>query len=229
MLLHLCDILGFNICVHANMGFWPFLCFLLPAGVSKSKGWFTLSFSVNAAMLLVISLFKLLRFLKKGCNPNWSDMTQVLSLRQSLPLSVNGLSKVRQTRIKRSHLQIVLFTPSYRPQRSCGKVMFSHASVSHSVHRGGVADTSPLGRQPQEDTPLPSRRLLQRMVRILLECILVGTSCSVQMHFLCKFTEVSNYIWWNFYFICWIILRCHWKQGMFLTTRVHFILSCMYR
>ena len=26
----------------------------------------------------------------------------------------------------------------YRPQRSCGKVIFSQASVSHSVHSGGV-------------------------------------------------------------------------------------------
>ena len=26
----------------------------------------------------------------------------------------------------------------YRPQRSCGKIIFSQASVSHSVHRGGV-------------------------------------------------------------------------------------------
>ena len=36
----------------------------------------------------------------------------------------------------------------YRPQRSCGKVMFLHLSVSHSVHRG---DTP-----PPADTPLPS-------------------------------------------------------------------------
>ena len=31
----------------------------------------------------------------------------------------------------------------------------------------------PLGRHPPADTPLPRRRLLQRTVRILLECILV--------------------------------------------------------
>ena len=32
----------------------------------------------------------------------------------------------------------------YRPQRSYGKVIFSQASVSHSVHRGGcLADTLP--------------------------------------------------------------------------------------
>ena len=39
------------------------------------------------------------------------------------------------------------FSPHYyRAQRSSGKVMFSQASVSHSVHRGQ-------GRHPREDTP----------------------------------------------------------------------------
>ena len=35
---------------------------------------------------------------------------------------------------------LVKLSPSniYRPQRSCGKVMFLHLSVSHSVHRGSV-------------------------------------------------------------------------------------------
>ena len=73
---------------------------------------------------------------------------------------------------------------NYRPQCSCGKVMFLHLSVSHSVHgaRGCLAD-NPLGRHPQADTPTPtqcmlgctppSRRPLQRTVRILLECFLV--------------------------------------------------------
>ena len=49
------------------------------------------------------------------------------------------------------------FSPHYyRPQRSSGKVMFSQASVSHSVHRGqgGVCQTPP-GQTPlpQADTP----------------------------------------------------------------------------
>ena len=34
------------------------------------------------------------------------------------------------------------FCVFYRPQLSCGKVMFLHLSVSHSVHRGGVWQTS---------------------------------------------------------------------------------------
>ena len=53
----------------------------------------------------------------------------------------------------------------YRPQRSCGKVIFSQASVSHSVHRGVYpsmhwGQTPPLGRHPPgqttpwADTPL---------------------------------------------------------------------------
>ena len=59
-----------------------------------------------------------------------------------------------------------------------------YTSVCHSVHGGGVCQTPPL----QADTSPPSRRLLQRTVRILLECILVLTvsvslsvSCSVTM------------------------------------------------
>ena len=48
---------------------------------------------------------------------------------------------------------------------SCGKVMFY---ACHSVH--GEEVYTPLGRHPP-----PPRRPLQRMVRILLECILVHT------------------------------------------------------
>ena len=74
-----------------------------------------------------------------------------------------------------------------RSDRPIITVIFSQASVSHSVHRrmGCLADTP-----PPADKPLPSacwdtppcplhagihtpRRPLQRTVRILLECILV--------------------------------------------------------
>ena len=85
----------------------------------------------------------------------------------------------------------------YRPQRSCGKVMFLHLSVSHSVHRVCVGQPpsgrhipactgadGPLGRHIPACTgadisqyalwqTLPPRRPLQRTVRILMECILV--------------------------------------------------------
>ena len=66
----------------------------------------------------------------------------------------------------------------YGPQRNCGKVIFSQASVNHSVHRRGcVYPSMPLCA----DTPLPSacwntplpRWPLLRMVCIILECILV--------------------------------------------------------
>ena len=70
----------------------------------------------------------------------------------------------------------------YRLQRSCGKVKFLHLSVilstSECIPACTWADT-PLGRHlpradtPPGQTPPPSRRLLQRTVRILLECILV--------------------------------------------------------
>ena len=39
---------------------------------------------------------------------------------------------------------------NYRPQRSCGKVMFLHLSVSLSVHRG-VSGRPPPGRPPPPD------------------------------------------------------------------------------
>ena len=64
----------------------------------------------------------------------------------------------------------------YRPQSSCGKVMFLHLSVILSGEGWGS------GRHPPEQTlpwtdPLgtlpPPRRPLQRTVRIQLECILV--------------------------------------------------------
>ena len=70
---------------------------------------------------------------------------------------------------------ILLFTVR---KRSCGKVMFLHLSVSYSVHGGRCLPQCMLGYPPWAGTPSlgrhpPCRRLLQRTVRILLECILV--------------------------------------------------------
>ena len=49
---------------------------------------------------------------------------------------------------------INFFTSScYRPQRSCGKAMFLHLSVSHSVHRGGVSASVHAGIHPLAGTP----------------------------------------------------------------------------
>ena len=54
----------------------------------------------------------------------------------------------------------------YRPQRSCGKVMFLHLFLSHSIHSGGasvrhlpgqtIPQADPPGQTPQTDNP-PSR------------------------------------------------------------------------
>ena len=75
----------------------------------------------------------------------------------------------------------------YRPQRSCGKAMFLHRSVCHSVHREVFGSHHPLDKHPpgrhlpgsqpllRQTTPPPPRRPLQRTVRILLECILIIT------------------------------------------------------
>ena len=71
----------------------------------------------------------------------------------------------------------------YRPQRSCGKVIFY--TCLWFCSRGDVWQTSHLGRHPLEQTPprgrhnlwatpLPGHGALQRTVRILLECILVS-------------------------------------------------------
>ena len=71
-------------------------------------------------------------------------------------------------------------------KRSCGKVMFSQACVKNCVHWGRHMVYTPLQQTPHpgqtpppEQTPPwvdppPSRQLLQRTVRILLECILVS-------------------------------------------------------
>ena len=75
-------------------------------------------------------------------------------------------------------------------KRSCGKVIFLHLSVSHSVHGGCLpqcmlgctlpgrhhpwAETHPSGHTPPLHRPPTSRRPLQRTVRILLERFLVA-------------------------------------------------------
>ena len=61
---------------------------------------------------------------------------------------------------------------NYRPQRSWGKVIFSVACVKNSVHREGVPGQvpPPAGTPPLAGTP---PMVNERVVRILLECILV--------------------------------------------------------
>ena len=45
----------------------------------------------------------------------------------------------------------------YRPQRSCGKVIFSQASVSHSVHGGGGVSASVQIHTPRQVHHLPGQ------------------------------------------------------------------------
>ena len=48
---------------------------------------------------------------------------------------------------------IVTLQHYYRPLRSCGKVMFSHLSVSHSVHKGMSAPVHVGIHPPGQTTP----------------------------------------------------------------------------
>ena len=78
----------------------------------------------------------------------------------------------------------------YRPQRSCGKVMFLHLSVSHSIHGGGVCHTSPRAywadTPPDRHTPLRSAcwdTVNKQVVRILvLTAIRVWVSPPLKLH-----------------------------------------------
>ena len=47
---------------------------------------------------------------------------------------------------------------NYRPQQSCGKVIFSQASVSHSVHRGVSTSVHAGIHPPGRYTPSPLGR-----------------------------------------------------------------------
>ena len=60
----------------------------------------------------------------------------------------------------------------YRPQRSCGKVMFLHLSI-YTPRGGGVCLSACWDTPPGQTPPSPLRRHPQQPVRILLKCILV--------------------------------------------------------
>ena len=74
------------------------------------------------------------------------------------------------------NLRVINISICYRPQRSCGKVMFSQAFVILSTEGGGVhprADT-PLARHPHlRRHPPPSDGHYIGRYASLLECILV--------------------------------------------------------
>ena len=63
---------------------------------------------------------------------------------------------------KRVLLTLITFVVYYRPQRSCGKVIFSQACVKNSVHGGGVSapvhagiHTHPRADNPRQTPPPP--------------------------------------------------------------------------
>ena len=81
--------------------------------------------------------------------------------------SMSGGTSVHQQTEKKD----VEVTVCYRPQRSCGKVMFLHLSVGGVCQTHPRPDTPRAGTSPQQTHP--SRRPLQQTVCIILECILV--------------------------------------------------------
>ena len=102
----------------------------------------------------------------------------------------------------------------YRPQRSCGKVMFSQVCVKNSVHRGGLCPSIHHRSHGQWVGLCPggslSRRSLlgrlplygnERAVPILLECILVVISIPlVKRLTFVPFSSRNMYSWqisWN--------------------------------
>ena len=133
-------------------------------------------------------------------------------------------------------------------KRSCGKVMFLHLSVSHSVHKGGVClsacwdtHTSPgrhpparhppgqtpsLDRHPTGQTHTPSRRPLQWTVRILLECFLVWNEWGYYQYYACPMLCMITLLYWAFTTqnIVWCILYMECVQcyawGPFVLSRV---------
>ena len=72
----------------------------------------------------------------------------------------------------------------YRPQQSCGMVIFSQAAVSHSAHHGMGGGVCPSMHYRSHDRGVSVRGSLlgrppyrnERVVRILVECILVRSN-----------------------------------------------------
>ena len=143
---------------------------------------------------VLISAFASRFFLKTTIWNEISDDQNLKCYRNSI-LSASKLTNVHKRFITGGTLTALetymyfqlINVMSYRPHRSCGKVMFLHLSVILStrvcVSQHALEQTPPPGqtslppgRHPPGKTPLPpSRRLLQRTVCILLECIVAHT------------------------------------------------------
>ena len=115
------------------------------------------------------------------CTDSWKQWNCTLLVPQSE--TQKGTMAWSQINILLTLLSWWYAAPLLLPsERSCGKVMFSQASVILSTGGGDVWQTPPPGRHPPprqtpppgQTTPPPARRPLQRTVRILMECILVA-------------------------------------------------------
>ena len=107
------------------------------------------------------------KWLRKSHHLFVSFNTTTLALKRGIPSRHSpGIDNHTSSRIQSWNFLIIHSKVVTVRKRSCGKVMFLHLSVSHSVH-GGVYlsacwDTHtppgrhPRGRPPWADTPLPS-------------------------------------------------------------------------
>ena len=112
----------------------------------------------------VMILFHLKRYLKcpdSNASPHLLFLFDTLASKRSAgnvtEESIARKWQSMQVRVWTLASDIFLELHFYRPQRSWGKVIFLHLSVSHSVHRGSVhplsGQTPPLGRHPPWQTP----------------------------------------------------------------------------
>ena len=69
-------------------------------------------------------------------------------------ININGPLEAHSHRTKAETKTKIPVCRFYRPQRSCGKVMFSQASVILLTGKGCVEDNPPEQTPPQADTPL---------------------------------------------------------------------------
>ena len=84
------------------------------------------------------------------------DIQKALLVNRNNVIMSMEQSVIRHNRSKQDHFEVT--RDIYHPQTKFAKVMFSHLSVSHSVHRGSVSVHAgihpPGGEPPRPGTPL---------------------------------------------------------------------------